>query len=340
MPLLPIRWPNRHRPTPDAHDAHQKALTVRAGAQADSDDLDHCRLRVQHQMPSAYAFVNLLPSGTRGDVCAFLAFFGAYQPSTGSSFWGRARTGGAANITLEDRLTLAAQSCPCPAPEDRAFSQVIARAHLPIELLAVVAQGLADDQSPQILTDDSALDRHLVSVGAASALIGARIAGVTDPWLLTRCADFGLGLHLLAIASHVAQDAAAGRVYAPTTWLRNEQLSAFDVLEAKASSPALSRVVSRLVVAARAYLDQSALGISKLPWASRWAVNAARTHAVHLLEDIEHHEFDVFSRRPHVGSVTRALDTLSSAMPVVRRIRRKPLAAPGGLDALIARASR
>jgi hypothetical protein len=59
-----------------------------------------------------------------------------------------------------------------------------------------------------------------------------------------------------------------------------------------------------------------------------------------LLDDIEHHEFDVFCHRPQVGLVARVLTTVSSAIPTWRAKSRKPLRAPAGLDALIALASK
>jgi phytoene synthase len=108
--------------------------------------------------------------------------------------------------------------------------------------------------------------------------------GVRDPDLLARACDLGVAMQLSNIARDVGEDAVNGRLYLPREWLREEGLDPDAWLANPVWSPALGRVVSRLLEAAEALYTRADQGIGGLPLHCRAGIGAAR----HLYAEIGH----------------------------------------------------
>jgi phytoene synthase len=78
------------------------------------------------------------------------------------------------------------------------------------------------------------------------------------------------------IARDVGEDARLGRLYLPRAWLAEEGIDADAWLARPRFSPALGRVVERMLAHADALYDRAAVGITALPVGCRPAMHAAR----------------------------------------------------------------
>ena len=104
----------------------------------------------------------------------------------------------------------------------------------------------------------------------------AHVMGVspTDRDTLDRAADLGIAFQLANIARDMVDDARVGRRYLPDSWLIEEQLSGTNLADPR-HRPALARMAQRLSNLADRYRASSRTGAARLPFRSRWAVNAA-----------------------------------------------------------------
>ncbi|WP_045391239.1 phytoene/squalene synthase family protein [Falsirhodobacter sp. alg1] len=144
-------------------------------------------------------------------------------------------------------------------------------------LRRVSARNAIPDRDPQALLTGMAMDvdqRHYATmddlldycyyVAGCVGVMMARVMGVTDPAVLDRASDLGLGFQLTNIARDVVEDQAAGRVYLP-----DEVLTGTD-------RAALHRSALHLLDEADRYYDSALAGIGVLPFRSALAIAAAR----------------------------------------------------------------
>ena len=84
----------------------------------------------------------------------------------------------------------------------------------------------------------------------------------------------GIALQYVNIARDVAIDAADGRVYLPSTWLRQEDLSPRDVLK-HPTHPQVEKLRQKLLDCAMAIYDEAKLAIEELPIEARAPMRVA-----------------------------------------------------------------
>jgi phytoene synthase len=99
---------------------------------------------------------------------------------------------------------------------------------------------------------------------------------VRDPHALARACDLGVAMQLTNIARDVGEDARAGRLYLPTDWLEEEGIDIDAFLADPRPSPAIRRLVKRLLAEANRLYFRSEPGIGRLPLAARPGIFAAR----------------------------------------------------------------
>ena len=83
-------------------------------------------------------------------------------------------------------------------------------------------------------------------------------------------------MQLTNIARDVGEDARLGRLYLPRQWLAEEGIDADTWLARPQFTPALGRVIERMLTHADELYDRSAVGITALPVGCRPAMHAAR----------------------------------------------------------------
>jgi len=198
---------------------------------------------------------------------------------------------------LRGRLDGIYASTPSPHPADRAFARVVARFAVPRALPEALLEGLAWDAEGRQCADLPALEAYSARVAAAVGAIMTLLMGVRDSAAIARACDLGVAMQFTNIARDVGEDARNGRLYLPHDWMRAEGLEPAAFLAAPGFSPALGRVVSRLLQAADALYARSEAGIALLPRDCRSGIAAARFVYAEIGRQVERQGLDSVSRR-------------------------------------------
>jgi len=238
----------------------------------------------------------LLPRGVRDDAYALYAFCRLSDDLVDVA-------GGAADAIaqLRVRLDLACAGQPADSSVDRAFADILVRHALPRELPEALIEGLAWDVSG--VTCDSLGDVQAYAARVAGS-VGAMMTvlmGMRDPDILARACDLGVAMQLTNIARDVGEDARNGRLYLPRAWLREEGVDPDTWLARPIFTPAIGRVVARLLRAADGLYRRAEGGIAGLPVSCRPAIFAARHLYAEIGAEIAANHFDSITTRAHVS---------------------------------------
>ncbi|MHA7887463.1 MULTISPECIES: 15-cis-phytoene synthase [Roseicyclus] len=234
-------------------------------------DRDWCREAIREGSYSFHAASKLLPADIRDAALALYAFcrvaddevdFGDNKP--------------AAVLALRDRLDLAYSGRPRNAPADRAFAALIEDYDMPRALPEALLEGLAWDGMERRYASLSDVRAYSARVAAAVGAMMCVLMRVRDPNALARACDLGVAMQLTNIARDVGEDARAGRLYLPTDWLEEAGIDLDAFFANPRPSPALRRIVKRLLAEANRLYFRSEAGIKGLPLAARPGIFAAR----------------------------------------------------------------
>jgi phytoene synthase len=139
-------------------------------------------------------------------------------------------------------------------------------------------------------------------VYGSAAVIGLQmvpILGPLDDRAYDAAMDLGIAFQLVNFARDVGEDLDRGRLYLPLDELANFDLTRAD-LEARTVDDRV-RGLMRYQVARVRRLEQSAIpGIAFLDPTSRPCIDAARVLYCGIADEIEHNDYDVFSKRATV----------------------------------------
>ena len=112
--------------------------------------------------------------------------------------------------------------------------------------------------------------------------------GQRAPDIVARACDLGVAMQLTNIARDVGEDARAGRLYLPLSWLRDAGIDPDTMAgEACFSPPEIAAIVQRLLDAADWLYGRATLGIAHLPLACRPGIYAARALYAEIGRELE-----------------------------------------------------
>jgi phytoene synthase len=209
---------------------------------------------------------------------------------------------------------------------DRAFAATVARHAVPRALPEALLEGLAWDAEGRAYETLHDLQAYAARVAGAVGAMMAVLMGARDEHVLARACDLGVAMQLSNIARDVGEDARMGRVYLPRAWLRAEGIDAEAFLAAPAFTPALGRVVQRLLAEAETLYRRSEAGIAMLPLGCQPGIGAARRIYAAIGHQVRDAGGDSVSRRAVVTG-RRKLALLARSLPPFMA-RRKDLAEP------------
>jgi phytoene synthase len=232
----------------------------------------------------------------------------------------------AALPVLQRRLDAIHAGRPQPHPADRAFAVVVRDYAIPRALPAALLEGFAWDAEGRRYADLAALEAYAARVAATVGAMMTLLMGVRDPAALARACDLGVAMQLTNIARDVGEDARNGRLYLPLDWMRAEGLDPEAFLAAPRFTPALGRIVQRLLDAADAHYARSEAGFALLPRDCRAGIAAARHVYAEIGRAVERQGGDSVGRRAHVPNARKALLMARSLSALVARPA--PQAAP------------
>jgi len=234
-------------------------------------DLEHCRNVIRTGSLSFHAASKLLPTAVRDPALALYAFCRLADDEVDEG-----TEKGAAVIDLQERLDLAYAGRPRNAPEDRAFAAIIAEFDMPRALPEALLEGLAWDAVERRYHTLSEVRDYSARVASAVGAMMCVLMRVRSADALARACDLGVAMQLTNIARDVGEDARARRIYLPLDWLAEEGIALEDFFAAPEASPAVRRMVRRLLSEARRLYIRSEAGISALPLSARTGIFAAR----------------------------------------------------------------
>lgn len=236
-----------------------------------ADDLAACHAAIRTGSHSFHAASRLLPAAVRDRAIVLYAFCRLADDAVDLS-----DHKAAAVVGLNDRLDLAYAGRPRNAPADRAFARLIAEVEMPRALPDALIEGLAWDAEGRGCATFSDLCAYSARVASAVGAMMCVLMGVRDAPRLARACDLGLAMQLTNIARDVGEDARAGRLYLPADWLDEAGIDPARLAHLRMATPALRRVVARLLDQADRFYRRSEPGIDALPPACRPGIRAAR----------------------------------------------------------------
>ena len=122
------------------------------------------------------------------------------------------------------------------------------------------------------------------------------VMGQRSPEIVARACDLGVAMQLTNIARDVGEDARAGRLYLPLSWLREAGIDPEAWLAKPVFTPEIAAIVQRLLDAADVLYARATLGIANLPLACRPGIYAARALYAEIGRELERGGLDSVSQ--------------------------------------------
>lgn len=278
-----------------------------------------CRALLADGSRSFYAASHLLPLRVREPATALYAFCrladDAVDVEGGPTEPGRA----AALARLRLRLDRAYAGTPLPLPADRAFAAAVATHAIPRELPEALLEGLAWDAAGRRYETLADLHGYAARVAGSVGVMMAVLMGVRDRDALARACDLGAAMQLTNIARDVGEDARAGRLYLPLTWLHEAGLDPDAFLADPRFTPAVGGLVARLLAEADRLYAAGDRGIGALPLACRAGISAARLLYAAIGDAVARRGHDSVTARAVVPRRTKL--ALLARAPLLARAR-------------------
>jgi phytoene synthase len=186
------------------------------------------------------------------------------------------------------------------APVPQAWADARARHRIPRRLAEQLLDGIAQDLAVSRYNTFEDLVIYCYGVASTVGLMTMHIVGYTGEAAIPYAIKLGVALQLTNILRDVREDWDNGRLYLPL-----EELAAYGLTEADVAAGAggdrWRRFMRFQIARARGLFSESLPGIGMLGEGGRFAVSAAAGLYRGILDDIEAHDYDVFTRRAHVS---------------------------------------
>jgi phytoene synthase len=270
-------------------------------------DLSACRRLLANGSKTFFAASFLLPRRVREPATALYAFCRVADDAVDHG-------GGTSDVldALNRRLDSAYSGTPLDLAPDRALAAVVSRHAIPIELPRALIEGFAWDQQGCRYETIGDLEGYAARVAGTVGAMMAILMGVRDEAMLARACDLGIAMQLTNIARDVGEDARAGRLYLPMSWMREAGLDPEAFLATPRHSGALAAVIERLLTCAEQLYRRSESGIAALPADCRHGIAAARFLYAEIGNELIRQGLDSVNRRA-VVSPARKLQLLARA---------------------------
>ncbi len=265
------------------------------------DDMAACRDLLRHGSKTFLAASLFLPKSVRDPACALYAFCRIADDAVDEGEGGH----GAVDH-IRWRLDLLYAGTPYFHPADRALGDVVARFGIPRELPFALIEGFAWDAEGRTYETFDDLIAYAVRVAGTVGVMMALLMGVRDQAVLGTAMDLGIAMQLSNIARDVGEDARNGRIYLPLDWCASEGVDTAALLARPAMTPALARVVERLLQKAEEFYARADLGITHLPGSCQPGIRAARLLYAEIGHVVERNRFDSISQRAIVPASRKA----------------------------------
>jgi 15-cis-phytoene synthase len=273
-----------------------------------ASDFAACKELLRNGSRTFFAASLILPSAVSNPAIALYAFCRLADDAVDVD-------GGRTDVVerLRSRLAKAYSGRPLELPADRAFANVVSRFSIPIALPEALLEGLRwDAEGRQYETLEDLLAYAVRVAGAVGAMMSLLMRR-RDPAVVARACDLGIAMQLTNIARDVGEDARAGRLYLPLSWMRDAGLDPDAWLADPRYDKRIGEVVGRLLEVADAFYGRSISGIGALPPSCRPGIHAARLIYAEIGREVERQRYDSVSRRAVVRTA-RKMRLLADAL--------------------------
>ncbi len=263
-------------------------------------DLQACESLMRGGSRSFFAASRVLPSRIRSAAVALYAFCRVADDAIDL-----APDPALALVALRRRLDRIYAGLPLPTDADTALAGIVGPYALPRGLLEALLEGFQwDAEGREYETIEQVCDYGARVAGTVGALM-ALVMGTRSPPAIARACELGVAMQLTNIARDVGEDARNGRLYLPRQWLREEGVDVQRWLQAPRWTPAIARVVARVLAYADDLYQRAPQGIAYLPRDCRPAIQAARLVYAEIGREIERRGLDSVSGRAVVGTARK-----------------------------------
>lgn len=299
-----------------------QAATETSSAPQQPFDLRECEALMRGGSKSFFAASRVLPARVRAPAIALYAFCRMADDAIDLN-----ANKTEAMVMLGQRLANIYANTPQDFPADRAFAEVVRRFDIPFALPAALLEGFEWDAHFRRYESLSELQDYATRVAGTVGAMMALIMRTTSTQALARACELGVAMQLTNIARDVGEDAAAGRLYLPLRWLREEGVDPDQWLAAPEFNPAIGRVVARLLHIADELYTRAEEGVAELPRDCRSAIQAARLVYAEIGREVERAGLNSIDRRA-VVSGQRKFWLVAKASTAAIAPPRRPRALP------------
>jgi phytoene synthase len=206
---------------------------------------------------------------------------------------------------LRERLDRIYRGTPADSPIDRAFARVAAEHELPRPLIDALIEGFAWDAEGRRYATISELCAYAARVAGTVGAMMTVLMGPRNALTMARACDLGVAMQLTNIARDVGEDARAGRLYLPLSWLEEGDVDPAAFLRNPRPEAGVTAAIERLLRFADALYIRADQGITMLPPDCRASIRAARLIYADIGREIAGAGFDSISRRAVVPGMRK-----------------------------------
>ncbi len=190
---------------------------------------------------------------------------------------------------------------PQDNPVALAWADTMARYRIPRRYAEQLIEGVGRDLDQNRYRNFEELSSYCYGVASTVGLMAMHIIGFSGPEAIPYALKLGVALQLTNILRDVAEDWRAGRIYLPMEELDRFGLAEQDIHEGRTDARWKEFLRFQIERNRRLYAEAMP-GIAMLNPDGRLAIAAAAELYRAILDDIELHEGDVFTRRAHLGA--------------------------------------
>lgn len=258
----------------------------------------HCEEVTRHHSRTFFMASSLLPSDKRRAARALYAFCRVTDDIVDEypdQIEARSRLD-------EWRQRVMATHPPANDPVALAWADASARFCIPRGYAEQLIDGVARDLSQKRYGTFAELAEYSYGVASTVGLMAMHIIGFASEDALPYAVRLGVALQVTNILRDVAEDWRAARLYLP-----QDELAAFGLDERAFDEGVVTAnwraFMQYQIERNRQLYEESRDGIAMLDVDGRLAIMAAADLYAAILDDIEDHDYDVFTRRAHVSTL-------------------------------------
>lgn len=255
----------------------------------------HCEAVTKHHSKTFFIASGLLPEDQRRAARALYAFCRVTDDIVD-----RAVDKSQRQVQLELwRHTINSETPPHDDLVALAWADTQQRFNIPHGYSQQLIRGVSRDLTRVSYENFDELAEYSYDVASTVGLMAMHIIGFRDERALPYAVKLGVALQITNILRDVAEDWRGGRLYLP-----REEMDTFGVtdemIDKGLNTPEWKAFMRFQIERNYQLYDESMPGIAMLNKSGRFAIGAAAELYRAILNDIERHDYNVFTRRSHV----------------------------------------